>query len=136
MSNFVSDLDIIKLTNIDFRELAKIVAETGASVDGLVGLVFKHEKHDKTCYEIGFIRYPDLDQPFVKVYRLRFTAWRTCTRYLAYQNDEGGLFAELDVLKYKARSTIVGELQREIKDKTLQALRDRYNLSLTDSKKE
>lgn len=54
-------------TKIDVDVLAKIVAQTGATVDSFEAFFAKHEYHEKTLVDIGVLRFPDIDNPFFKV---------------------------------------------------------------------
>jgi hypothetical protein len=54
-------------TKIDIDVLAKIVAQTGATVDSFETLLYKKEKHEKTMVDIGILRFPDIDHPYFKV---------------------------------------------------------------------
>ena len=51
----------------------------------------KVEEHSKDILDIGILRYPDLNNPFFKIYRLQLKAWSKCDRTLAFEKNENGI---------------------------------------------
>lgn len=63
----MSDPDVLNSTKIDINVLAKIVAQTGATVDSFESFFAKEEHHEQTLVDIGVLRFPDIDHPYFKV---------------------------------------------------------------------
>ena len=110
--NFVADSDIIQSTNIDVNPLAKITAETGAHVNDPINLIVGKEYLSKTLLDVGVLRYPDIDHPYFKIYRLKVTAFRNCHRILFAEDNKNGFLAELNVRKYKPRQSVMDGLRK------------------------
>ena len=63
----VSDHDVREATKIDIKVVAKIVAQTGATVKGFLSLFKNEEYHERVLVDIGVLRFPDPSHPFIKV---------------------------------------------------------------------
>ena len=114
-----NDQDIVKDTKIDIKLLADIVAASGASVDSLEALFYKKEYHEKIVVDVGVLRFPDLENPFVKVYRIQLTAWSDCSRYLFVQDDKSGITGQFNAVKFKPRESVISGLKEETKEKAI-----------------
>lgn len=104
--------------------LAKLVASTGARVSSFEAIFAKNEYHEQKVLEIGVLRYPDMDQPYFKVYRIQLTAWSDCRRVLFVQEDSNGLTGDLRVRKYKPRESVLSGLREETRQKAIQEAED------------
>ena len=108
-NNLIADTDILQSTKIDIVPLARIVAETGAHVSDPVTLIAGKEYLEKTLLDVGVLRYPDIDNPYFKMYRLKVTAFRNCHRILFAEQNKNGILGEINVRKYRPRpSTMEG----------------------------
>jgi diaminopimelate decarboxylase len=47
--------------------VAKIVAQTGATVTNVLSIFKKEEYHERVVVDIGVLRFPDASHPYVKV---------------------------------------------------------------------
>lgn len=47
--------------------MARIVAQSGATIDSFETFWVKTETHEQTMIDIGVLRFPDPDQPYFKV---------------------------------------------------------------------
>ncbi|QGI59999.1 hypothetical protein CEK26_003978 [Fusarium fujikuroi] len=106
----IQDEDVLNSTKIDINVLGRIVAQSGATVDSFESFFHKTEEHTKTVIDIGVLRYPDIDNPYFKIYRIKLTAWSKSTRTLAWQEDRNGIQGEFNVRKYKPRSSVINNL--------------------------
>jgi len=70
-TNLISDDDVLRSTKIEINILAKIVEQTGATVDSFEAFFGKGEHHRKTMLDIGVLRFPNIDRPFFKLYRIK-----------------------------------------------------------------
>ncbi|KAH9933703.1 hypothetical protein B0H21DRAFT_81625 [Amylocystis lapponica] len=87
----VPDEDIRKDTKIDIKDMAEIVARTGAVVSNFLRVFHAYERREKRVFDIGVLRYPDMDHPYFKIYRIELFAFSDCTRNLFHQTDTSGI---------------------------------------------
>eukprot|EP01023_Acetabularia_acetabulum_P032647 TRINITY_DN304_c0_g1_i7.p1 TRINITY_DN304_c0_g1~~TRINITY_DN304_c0_g1_i7.p1 ORF type:complete len:280 (-),score=71.86 TRINITY_DN304_c0_g1_i7:618-1457(-) len=113
-TNFVNDADILDSTGIDIDVLAKIVAATGVAVDGLSSVFYDQAYEERNVLEIGVLRYPDIDHPYFKVYRLKLVAWAESKRYVFVQEDSNGITGDLRVVKYEPRPSVMEQLSEKV----------------------
>jgi hypothetical protein len=78
-------VDVLNSTQFDIGVLANIVAQTGTTIDSVETLFFKD------LVDIAVLRFPDLEYPLFKVYRIQLRAWSDSTRVLMVQDDENGI---------------------------------------------
>jgi len=123
----IRDEDVLNSTQIDIKMMADIVAQCGATVEGLSTLVYKHEYHERTIIDIGVIRYPDPLQPYFKIYRIQLKAWSDCSRIAFKQNDKNGITGEYNVRKYKPREEVIAGLKKETKAKAIAEAEDMFS---------
>ncbi|KAJ6479839.1 hypothetical protein C8R45DRAFT_933627 [Mycena sanguinolenta] len=71
--------------------LADIVATTGAAIDNFVTFLAKNKHREKTIVDIGVLRYPDIDHPYFKVYRIQLTAWSDTRCVIIAGKDTNGI---------------------------------------------
>ncbi|KAF9080337.1 hypothetical protein BGX27_005521 [Mortierella sp. AM989] len=125
-TNLISDEDVLSSTKIDIDVLAKIVAWTGATVTNFETFFGRDEYHERTVVDIGVLRYPDIEQPYFKLYRIKLTAWSDCTRVLFVQSDQNGITGQYNVRRYGPREGIIRELKEETKNKAIQEAEDLF----------
>lgn len=113
----IADEDILNATSIDDKvmlDIAKLVCETGAHIDTLEDIVSKTTYDEKTLVDIGVLRFPDIDHPFMKIYRLGIRAFRKCERILFYEDNSSGLRVILNSRKYKPKDSVINTLSKEL----------------------
>lgn len=120
------DSDVLRSTGIDIYVLAKLVASTGARVHSFQTIFGKHKYHEQTMLEIGVLRYPDIEQPYFKVYRLQLKAWADCKRVMMVQRDYNGITGEFRVRKYKPRDSVISEMNEEVRQMAVQDAEDLF----------
>jgi hypothetical protein len=101
-----------------FEKLAHIVASTGASVNGLSGIIRRADYEDYTVADIGLIRYPSNENPKARIYRLKINCWRHCNRILAIESNDNGLTIEIDSKEFVPREEVVKEMRKRILSST------------------
>jgi hypothetical protein len=101
-----------------FEKLAYIVASTGASVNGLSGIIRRADYEDYTVADIGLIRYPSNENPKARIYRLKINCWRHCNRILAIESNDNGLTIEIDSKEFVPREEVVKEMRKRILSST------------------
>jgi hypothetical protein len=60
-------------------------------VNGFFSALGKIEEHKSHVLDVGILRYPDLDNPYFKVYRIELEARSTCYRGLALERNSNGI---------------------------------------------
>ncbi|KAK5048602.1 hypothetical protein LTR84_005693 [Exophiala bonariae] len=125
-TKLIADDDVIKSTKIDVEVLAKIVAQTGATVDSFETFFAKHEYHEKTLVDIGVLRFPDAFNPYFKVYRIQLVAWSDSSRILFHQEDKNGITGEYHCRKFKPRDAVISELKEQTKKLAIKQAEDLF----------
>jgi len=118
----VPDEDIRKDTKINIKELANIVAWTGATVTNFWDFWSKTEYHSKTVLDVGVLRYPNPNEPYFKVYRLQVTAFSDCTRHGFYQDDTNGITSNLTYRCFLPNDENINKLSKETRDKAIKEI--------------
>jgi len=106
-NQLIADDDVLNCTKIDIDVLARIVAQSGATIDSFESFFGKHEHHEQTMIDIGVLRFPDLDHPYFKLYRIRLTAWSDSQRILFVQEDKNGIMGEFNRKIFRPRQEYI-----------------------------
>ena len=106
--------------------MGDIVACTGATVDSFESFFGKHEYHERTVVDIGVLRFPDLDHPYVKLYRIQLKAWSDCSRVLFVQDDKNGITGEYNCERFKPRESVMSGLREETREKAIEEAEDLF----------
>lgn len=108
--------DIRKSTKIDIEDLGLIVAATGVVVDSFESIFFKNEYHEKTVVELGLIRFPDFEHPYIQVYRIKLKAWNDRSRYLFLEKNTRGILGQFNAVQYRPRKSVMEKISKEAHD--------------------
>ncbi|KAL2754195.1 hypothetical protein ACRALDRAFT_1070048 [Sodiomyces alcalophilus JCM 7366] len=119
----IGDEDVLRSTKIDLPVMAKIVAQTGATITGILSMLSKHEVHSKSVVDIGVLRFPDIDHPHFKLYRIQLNAWSDCTRHLFHQVDKNGIAGTFNSYNFVPRKSVM----KDMADKAHKAAVDEAN---------
>jgi len=106
------------------NRLAKIAAETGAAVDSVEHFFANHDSKQDKVLEIGVIRFPIKEEPFIKLFRIQIFAWFCSDRVLMVQKDQAGFDLELDVMHFKPVQAVVDKISDEFSTKMVDKLAD------------
>jgi hypothetical protein len=113
----IADEDILNATIIDDKvlmDITKLVCETGAHINTFEDIVSKTTYDEKTLVDVGVLRFPDIDHPFMKIYRLGIRVFRKCERILFYEDNSSGLRVILSSRKYKPKDSVINNLSKEL----------------------
>lgn len=124
--SLIKDEDVLDDTKIDIDTLGAVVAMTGAHVNDLETLVYSHCIQEKEVMDIGVLRYPDIDHPYFKVYRIQLNAWADCERVLFVQNDSNGITGVFTCRKFKPRASVLAGLSDATKKKAIEEAEDLF----------
>ncbi|KAL7783393.1 hypothetical protein V8C43DRAFT_326364 [Trichoderma afarasin] len=108
--DLISDDDVLNSTKIDVEVLAKIVAQIGAILDNFEKFFAKDEYHEQALIDIGVLRFPDVDQPYFKVYRIKLAAWSDSSRILIHQEDTSGITGEFNSRVFRPHAYVIQQL--------------------------
>jgi len=125
-TQLIGDEDVLNSTKIDIKVLADIVATTGAAIDSFETFFAKNEHHEKTVVDIGVLRYPDIDNPFFKVYRIQLTAWSDTRRILFFGKDANGITGQYNLRLFKPRDSVIAGMKDTTKQKAIQEADDMF----------
>lgn len=128
-ANLIQDDDVLQDTKIDINSMGNKVAQSGATITSFETFVYKREYHETEVMDIGVLRFPDIDHPYFKVYRIQLTAWSDCTRISFVQHDCNGITGNYNARKYKPRESVIENISKEAKDKAVKAAEE-YILSM------
>jgi len=123
----ISDHEIRQATEIDINVVAKIVAQTGAAVTGILNLFTKGEYHEQTIVDIGVLRFPDPSHPFIKLYRIQLKAWSHCNRVLATQLDRNGITGDFHSHILRPHKELINKLAPETLRKAVEEAEAFFN---------
>ncbi|KAJ7231787.1 hypothetical protein C8J57DRAFT_1730056 [Mycena rebaudengoi] len=124
--NLIKDDDVLKSTAIDIKVLGNVVTQTGATIDSFPALIYKNEYHEKPMIDIGVLRFPDIDHPHFKLYRIRLTAWSDSRRILILQKDQNGITGEFDSRIFKPRAPTIAALSDTAKKQAIKEGEDLF----------
>lgn len=102
LATVVDDPDILAARGeIDLQSISAIVG--GGERHGPDSLVFKSNANGKRLLDVGMVRYPDPENPYIKVYRLELSAWHESTVVMGHTSDRNGIRARFDMQEFKPR---------------------------------
>jgi len=126
-TNFIRDDDVIRATNINIDTFAHLVATTGASIDSFESFFGKDETREKKVLDVGVLRYPDLDHPYFKVFRIQLTAWSHTKRILFVSEESSGLNGEFDMRLFEPNAATINAMTSEAKKAAIQEAEDMFS---------
>jgi len=115
----IPDEDIRKDTRIEIDAMADIVARSGAAVTNLFRVFHAYERREERIVDIGCLRYPDMDHPYFKVYRIELFAFSDCTRNFWHQTDTNGIRCVLTHRRFEPRADFIKEIKWDTRQKAL-----------------
>ncbi|KAI0041701.1 hypothetical protein FA95DRAFT_1565114 [Auriscalpium vulgare] len=115
----ISDPEVLKSTTIDIKVMARIVAQTGATIRSLPDLVHENERHEKTMVDIGVLEFPSTERPYLQVYRIQLDAFSSSDRTLGRQHDHNGITGRYNSRKFKPRPVFIHSLAPDVKVKAI-----------------
>ncbi|KAJ7827804.1 hypothetical protein B0H13DRAFT_2680337 [Mycena leptocephala] len=121
-TKLIADEDVLNSTKIDINVFAGIVATTGAAIDSFGAFFAKNEHHEKTVVDIGVLRYPDMDHPYFKVYRIKLTAWSDTKRIIVFQRH----YWPIQHASFKPRDSVIEGMKAQTKKKAIQEADDMF----------
>ncbi|RXW12980.1 hypothetical protein EST38_g12876 [Candolleomyces aberdarensis] len=88
-NELIQDKNVLEFTTLKGLSGVKdIVARYGVSQEKRCTL-------NKVFLDIGVLRFPDMENPFVRVYRIRLSAWATCEKKFGFiEKNRNGIAGE------------------------------------------
>lgn len=98
-SSVVNDKDISAVrAEADLQSLSGILTHAGR-----FALTFKSESSGKRLLDIGVVRYPDPETPYVKIYRIELFAWYESKTVLGRTFDKNGIHARFEMQDFEPK---------------------------------
>ncbi|KAM5377522.1 hypothetical protein ACJZ2D_004891 [Fusarium nematophilum] len=117
--SLVSDDDVLRSTKIDIETLTQIVAAAGTTIESFETFSSKNERHEQALVDISALRFPDLDSPFFKLYRIKLDAWSDSSRIPVHQEDNNGISGEYKCRVFRPRDSVMDGLSVEARQKAI-----------------
>ncbi|TEB31673.1 hypothetical protein FA13DRAFT_1732547 [Coprinellus micaceus] len=112
---FVDDPEVSDSIQLSFPEIAEGIANFQKPVEGPDGRAItrdQNDQHEEVFLDIGVLRFPDFEKPFIKVYRLKLIAW---TEYnVKAMRIRSGIRGEFNSCKYVPRSEFLATFQPQL----------------------
>ena len=116
IKNLIRDEDVLKDLNFSPTAFAEIVAQTGFTMcnrDNSFYRFSKSKRPRRDVLNIGVLRFPDLEHPYFKVYRVKLTAWSSCFSWFFFVDDPeeyNGLAGAYHCRKFRPRERYLRSL--------------------------
>ncbi|KAL6813615.1 hypothetical protein V8C40DRAFT_270286 [Trichoderma camerunense] len=94
----------------DASIVREIVAQIGAILDNFENFFAKSEYHEQALIDIRVLRFPDVDQPYFKIYRIKLAAWSDSSRNLIHQEDTSGITGEFNSRVFRPHAYVIQQL--------------------------
>jgi len=107
-----NDKDILDDTKIDLEVFALLMSKTGATVKSLNSLFAAKEYNERTMIDISILRFPDIEHPYFRVYRIELKAWSDCSRKFFKQKDVSAISGKFNAQKFGPRDSVMQKLQK------------------------
>jgi len=111
--NLVQDTDVLAATKINIEDYGNIVAATDAAIENFETIFLKQKEVKRSIVDVGVLRYPDIDNPFFKLFRIRLDAYRKSFRVLMVQKDESGIKGTYEAMKFVPRKSVMDKLKAD-----------------------
>ncbi|KAJ2934425.1 hypothetical protein H1R20_g2686, partial [Candolleomyces eurysporus] len=110
-NELIRDKNVLDFTRLKGLSGVKdIVARHGVSQK-------KRGSWRKVFLDIGVLRFPDMENPFVRIYRIRLTAWATCKKQLTLiERNRNGITGEYISCVFKPRRELVAGISQQAKE--------------------
>ncbi|GAB1606693.1 uncharacterized protein LOC115210937 isoform X1 [Argonauta hians] len=125
--NLIGDTDVLNATQINIDDISNFVAETGARVTNFVHAFYQTLFKQKKIVDVGVIRYPDIDNPFFRLFRIELFAFRKCERIIGIQKDESGIKGLYESTKFVPRESILKGMRASSRARAIQEADDMFN---------
>lgn len=129
-NGFINDGDVLQDTRIDTNELGRLIATTGARLQNILDVIAREEYVERNVIDIGILRFPDIDKPYIKVYHIRLKVWRYSHRVLIFFNkNSNGVDGIFDKVHFRPRASTMANISPRIKRIATQDVDDIFGLS-------
>ncbi|KLO05171.1 hypothetical protein SCHPADRAFT_734493 [Schizopora paradoxa] len=113
--NLIGDDDVVKACGFTIDSVADIVATSGASIDSFESFFSADNYTSKNVLNVGILRYPDVDQPHFKLFRIQLNAWSKTSRILFVSDESSGLNGNYQMSIFKPNDAQMAILSAETK---------------------
>jgi hypothetical protein len=124
--NFLNDFDVFSDTTTTVSKLADMNVYTRAKarleasgVNSFVTLFRRDETVETEVIDLGIIRFPDANHPYIKIYRIQVRVWSDATRILFFRRMRHGLYAIFDSARFKPREAVMRRISSTVMDQAV-----------------
>ncbi|XP_014778869.1 uncharacterized protein LOC106875293 [Octopus bimaculoides] len=114
-NELIDDPDVLADTKIEILDYANIVASTGAKIKGFRSVLLRNHYVERSVVDMGVLRYPDLNKPYFKLFRIQLFAYRKSKAVLFMQKDESGIRGQYQSMIFVPNESIIAKLQQSTK---------------------
>ncbi|KAK5048603.1 hypothetical protein LTR84_005694 [Exophiala bonariae] len=114
----VQDQEVLQKVGLGVDALAKVVAQSGAKVDGVESAIHKEEFHQK-LFQVTFLDFPDPDRPLFDIHRLALEVWSSSDRTGFLQKDQNGVTGAYTARAFTYRSDVLQGLSELARNKAI-----------------
>ncbi|RXW14270.1 hypothetical protein EST38_g11586 [Candolleomyces aberdarensis] len=101
-----NDEAVRRVIEISIEEIQKIVSHTGSDANSSL---------EKTFLDVGVLRFPDIANPYIRVYHIQLTAWAECRKvYIYARRNSNGVDGEYHMREYKPREKVIEGLAKDL----------------------
>ncbi|RMZ41932.1 hypothetical protein CA14_010615 [Aspergillus flavus] len=122
-NKLIADQDVLNST-INSQAMANIVSQSGAIIDMSQQFWSKSGAHEQKMLDIGVLRFPDVSQPYFKLYRIKLSVRVDMSRTIFPMGDLGGITGEFHSRSFKPREAAIDQLEQDALNSAVQEAED------------
>ncbi|KOC11925.1 hypothetical protein AFLA70_477g000821 [Aspergillus flavus AF70] len=122
-NKLIADQDVLNST-INSQAMANIVSQSGAIIDMSQQFWSKSGAHERKMLDIGVLRFPDVSQPYFKLYRIKLSVRVDMSRTIFPMGDLGGITGEFHSRSFKPREAAIDQLEQDALNSAVQEAED------------
>jgi len=88
------------------NRMAKIAAQTGARISNFGKLFYATDDYSERVLEISIIRFPDKENPHLRLFRITLEAWYSCKRVGPIETNNNGFIVDVNSMQFKLNDAI------------------------------
>ncbi|XP_029638275.1 uncharacterized protein LOC115213439 [Octopus sinensis] len=126
-NELINDPDVLADTKIEIVDYANIVAATGAKIKGFRTLILRNHYVERSVVDMGVLRYPDLNKPYFKLFRIQLFAYRQSKAVLFMQKDTSGIRGQYQSMVFVPNEAVIAKLKQATKIRAANEALEMFN---------
>lgn len=118
----VGDIYAQKSTRIDVPTFANLVATTGNMIESFETFFVSQKVIRKRAMDIAMLRFPQMTDPYLRLYRIELDAFKDCSRIGLWQSDKSGISGKFERIDFVPLSKEIDELAKDARKSKRQML--------------